>query len=208
MLIFVKNAKRFLDLKSTDPVYHALHYADGRVYATSRTRLIWLDGEFGKSGSCDFVTGEKTDVKMPDFGRVIPHVNEEQSVYARMPYKGLVKLHAVLKGIAAMSAKVPDAATVYLTWGPMTLDIEVLSATITVKYPTEALMCNHTHFSSPRARVNTKELAGMIDYFCQRKTDMCVYAPLRVALQTPLCFTANGTGGVLTQVRDTEIAKS
>lgn len=208
MLTFFKNAKKFLDLKSAHEEYHALHYKEGRVYASSAHVLVWLDGEFGKRGSYDFVTGEKADVRMPEFGRVIPRVNEEQSVYARMPYEGLVKLHAVLKGIATMSAKVPDAATVYLTWGPMTLDIEVLSATISAKYPTEALMCNHTHFSSPRARANTKELAGMIDYFCQRKTDMCVYAPLRVALQTPLCFTANGTGGVLTQVRDTEIAKS
>ena len=88
-----------------------------RVYATGKTSLIWLDGEFGKSGSYDFVTGEKVDVYVPEIRRVIPRV-DEKSVYAMMPSQGLTKLRAVLKGIAAMSAKVPDAATVYLTWGP------------------------------------------------------------------------------------------
>lgn len=205
MLIFIKNAKKFMDFKSLNPAYQALHYADGRVYATSKTSLIWLDGEFGKSGSYDFDLGEKADVRMPDFGRVIPRVNEEQSVYAMVPRKGLTSLHAVLKGIAAMSAKVPDAATVYLTWGPLTLDIAVLSAVITLKYPAEAIMCNHRGGTSARARVNAKRLADMLDYFCQRKTDMRIYAPLRVALQTPLCFTADGTGGVLSQVHDAEI---
>ncbi|MFC2638429.1 MAG: hypothetical protein ACFN0X_05875 [Mitsuokella sp.] len=204
MLIFIKNAKKFLDLKNASKAYHALHYADGRVYATGKTSLIWMDGEFGKRGSYDFVTGEKADVRMPEFEKVIPRVNE-QSVYAMVPSQGLTKLRAVLKGIAAMSAKVPDAATVYLTWGPLTLDIAVLSATISVKYPSEALMCNHTGSTLTRARVNAKSLADIVDYFCQRGDDMRIYAPLRVSLQTPLCFTAKGTGGVLSQVRNAEI---
>ena len=72
MLIFIKNAKKFLDLKSTDPEYHALHYKEGRVYASSPNVLVWLDGEFGKRGSYDFVTGEKADVQMPEFEKVIP----------------------------------------------------------------------------------------------------------------------------------------
>lgn len=207
MLIFIKNAKKFLSPKDADPAYHALHYADGRVYATSRTSLIWLDGEFSQSGSYDFATSEKADVRMPDFGRVIPRVNEEQSVYAMVPRDGLAKLYAVLKGIAAMSAKVPDAATVYLTWGPLTLYIAVLSATISVKYPSEALMRNHTGSTLTRACVNAKRLADIVDYFCQNGDDMRIYAPLRVSLQTPLCFTAKGTGGVLSQVRDAEIAQ-
>lgn len=207
MLIFIKNAKKFLDLKNASKAYHALHYADGRVYATGKTSLIWLDGEFGKSGSYDFVTGEKVDVYVPEIRRVIPRVNEEQSVYAMVPRDGLTKLRAVLKGIAAMSAKVPDAATVYLTWGPLTLDIAVLSATISVKYPSEALMRNHTGSTLTRARVNAKSLADIVDYFCQRGDDMRIYAPLRVSLQTPLCFTANDTGGVLSQVRDAEITQ-
>ena len=206
MLIFIKNAKKFLGLKNASKAYHALHYADGRVYATGKTSLIWLDGEFGKSGSYDFVTGEKVDVYVPEIRRVIPRVNEE-SVYAMVPSQGLTKLRAVLKGIAAMSTKVPDAATVYLTWGPLTLDIAVLSATISVKYPSEALMCNHTGSTLTRARVNAKSLADIVDYFCQRGDDMRIYAPLRGSLQTPLCFTAKGTGGVLSQVRDAEIAQ-
>lgn len=204
MLTFFKNAKKFLDLKNASKAYHALHYADGRVYATGKTSLIWLDGEFGKSGSYDFVTGEKVDVYVPEIRRVIPRV-DEKSVYAMMPSQGLTKLRAVLKGIAAMSAKVPDAATVYLTWGPLTLDIAVLSATISVKYPSEALMRNHTGSTLTRARVNAKSLADIVDYFYQRGDDMRIYAPLRVSLQTPLCFTAKGTGGVLSQVRDAEI---
>ena len=207
MLTFFKNAKKFLDLKDIHKEYHALHYKEGRVYASSPNMLVWLDGEFGKRGSYDFVTGEKAAVRMPDFGRVIPRVNEEQSVYAMVPRDGLAKLYAVLKGIAAMSAKVPDAATIYLTWGPLTLDIAVLSATISVKYPSEALMRNHTGSTLTRARVNAKSLADIVDYFCQRGDDMRIYAPLRVSLQTPLCFTAKGTGGVLSQVRDAEIAQ-
>lgn len=206
MLIFIKNAKKFLDLKNASKAYHALHYADGRVYATGKTSLIWLDGEFGKSGPYDFVTSEKVDVYVPEIRRVIPRV-DEKSVYAMVPSQGLTKLRAVLKGIAAMSAKVPDAATVYLTWGPLTLDIAVLSATISVKYPSEALMRNHTGSTLTRARVNAKSLADIVDYFCQRGDDMRIYAPLRVSLQTPLCFTAKGTGGVLSQVRDAEIAQ-
>ena len=204
MLIFIKNAKKFLDLKNASKAYHALHYADGRVYATGKTSLIWLDGEFGKSGPYDFVTGEKVDVYVPEIRRVIPRV-DEKSVYAMVPSQGLTKLRTVLKGIAAMSVKVPDAATVYLTWGPLTLDIAVLSATISVKYPSEALMRNHTGGTSARARVNAKSLADIVDYFCQRGDDMRIYAPLRVSLQTPLCFTAKRTGGVLSQVRDAEI---
>lgn len=59
MLTFFKNAKKFLDLKSAHEEYHALHYKEGRVYASSAHVLVWLDGEFGKRGSYDFVTGKK-----------------------------------------------------------------------------------------------------------------------------------------------------
>ena len=75
MLTFFKNAKKFLDLKSAHEEYHALHYKEGRVYASSPNVLVWLDGEFGKRGSYDFVTGEKADVRMPEFEKVIPPVD-------------------------------------------------------------------------------------------------------------------------------------
>ncbi len=204
MLTFFKNAKKFLNLKDVHEEYHALHYKGGRVYASSPNVLVWLDGEFGKRGSYDFVTGEKADVRMPEFEKVIPRVGAS-SVYARTPYEGLVKLHAVLKGIAAMSAKVPDAATVYLTWEPMSLIIELRSQTIAMKYPAEVLMCNHANGTPPRARANTKHLTDLIGYFCQRGTDLQIYAPLRVTNQSPLYFAADGTAGVLGQVRDAEI---
>lgn len=68
-------------------------------------------------------------------------------------------------------------------------------------------MRNHTGDTSARARVNAKGLVDMVDYFWQRGNDMRIYAPLRVSLQTPLCFTANDTGGVLSQVRDAEITQ-
>ena len=58
MLTFFKNAKKFLDLKNVHEEYHALHYKEGRVYASSPNVLIWLDEEFGKCGSYDFVTGD------------------------------------------------------------------------------------------------------------------------------------------------------
>ena len=204
MLTFFKNAKKFLGLKDAHEEYHALHYKEGRVYASSPNVLVWLDGEFGKRGSYDFVTGEKADVRMPEFEKVIPRVGAS-SVYAQLPSGGAEKLHAVLKGITAISAKVPDAATVYLTWEPMALIIELRSQTIAMKYPAEVLMCNHANGTPPRARANAKHLADLIGYFYQRGGDLQIYAPLRVTNQSPLYFAADGTAGVLGQVRDAEI---
>ena len=40
MLIFMKHAKKFLDLKGDSERLHALHYADGQVYATDGYILI------------------------------------------------------------------------------------------------------------------------------------------------------------------------
>lgn len=57
MLIFMKHAKKFLDLKNDSERFHALHYVGGRVYAACANMMAWLDGDFGKRGSYDFVTG-------------------------------------------------------------------------------------------------------------------------------------------------------
>jgi len=56
-----------------------------------------------------------------------------------------------------------------------------------------------------RACANTKRLADLIGYFYQRGGDLQIYAPLRVTNQSPLYFAADGTAGVLGQVRGAEI---
>lgn len=201
MLIFFKNVKKFLGLKNANEAYHALHYADGRVYASSPQMLIWLEGEFGKRGSYDFTTGEKMDVRMPEFLKVIPPVDDGKA-YVLLEPTGLMRLHTVLKSIAAMAAKMPEMSSVRLDWEPTVLRIEAKGPTTVISHEVEGLMRNGVLV---RSRVNAKLFADMVEYYRQRGTDMRLYAPLRESLQSPLLFAANGTGGVLSQVRDAVI---
>ena len=205
MLIFFKNVKKFLGLKNANEAYHALHYADGRVYASSPQMLIWLEGEFGKRGSYDFVTGEKADVRMPEFEKVIPRV-DARAVHVVLGSDELVKLHVILKSIAAIAAKVPELMSVRLHWDPMGLQVETgVHNHVSVTYAATGRVHGYTPDMDIRARAHTKHLADLIGYFHQRGGDLQIYAPLRVTNQSPLYFAADGTAGVLGQVRDAEI---
>ena len=204
MLTFFKNAKKFLGLKDIHEEYHALHYKEGRVYASSPNVLVWLDGEFGKRGSYDFVTGEKADVRMPEFEKVIPPV-DSRAVYVVLGSDELAKLHVVLKSIAAIAAKVPELMSVRLRWEPTGLNVKARAPIASVTYAAVGRVHGYTPDMDLRARANTKHLTDLIGYFCQRGTDLQLYAPLRVTNQSPLYFAADGTAGVLAQVRDAEI---
>lgn len=204
MLIFFKNTKKFLDLKSVHEEYHALHYKEGRVYASSPNVLIWLDGEFGKRGSYDFATGEKADVRMPEFEKVIPPV-DARAVYVVLGSDELAKLHVILKSIAAIAAKVPELMSVRLRWESSGLNIKARAPIASVTYAAAGCVHGYTPDMDIRARAHTKHLADLIGYFHQRGTDLQIYAPLRVTNQSPLYFAADGTAGVLGQVRDVEI---
>ena len=204
MLTFFKNAKKFLDLKSAHEEYHALHYKEGRVYASSAHVLVWLDGEFGKRGSYDFVTGEKADVRMPEFEKVIPPV-DARAVHVVLGSDELVKLHVILKSITAIAAKVPELMPVRLRWESTGLNIKARAPIASVTYAAAGCVHGYTPDMDIRACAHTKHLADLIGYFHQRGGDLQIYAPLRVASQSPLYFAANGTAGVLGQVRDAEI---
>lgn len=204
MLTFFKNAKKFLDLKNVHEEYHALHYKEGRVYASSPNVLIWLDEEFGKCGSYDFVTGEKADVRMPEFEKVIPPV-DTRAVHAVLGSDELAKLHVVLKSIAAIAAKVPELMSVRLRWESVGLNVKARVPIASVTYAAAGRVHGYTPDMDIRARAHAKHLADLIGYFYQRGTDLQIYAPLRVTNQSPLYFAADGTAGVLGQVRDAEI---
>ena len=204
MLTFFKNAKKFLDLKSAHEEYHALHYKEGRVYASSAHVLVWLDGEFGKRGSYDFVTGEKADVRMPEFEKVIPPV-DARAVHVVLGSDELVKLHVILKSITAIAAKVPELMPVRLRWESTGLNIKARAPIASVTYAAAGCVHGYTPDMDIRACAHTKHLADLIGYFHQRGGDLQIYAPLRVASQSPLYFAADGTAGVLGQVRDAEI---
>lgn len=204
MLTFFKNAKKFLDLKDIHKEYHALHYKEGRVYASSPNVLVWLDGEFGKRGSYDFVTGEKADVRMPEFEKVIPPV-DARAVHVVLGSDELARLHVILKSIAAIAAKVPELTSVRLRWEPTGLNVKARAPIASVTYAAAGRVHGYTPDMDIRARANTKHLADLIGYFHQRGGDLQIYAPLRVSNQSPLYFAADGTAGVLGQVRDVEI---
>lgn len=205
MLTFFKNAKKFLDLKDIHKEYHALHYKEGRVYASSPNVLVWLDGEFGKRGSYDFVTGEKADVRMPEFEKVIPPV-DARAVHVVLGSDELARLHVILKSIAAIAAKVPELTSVRLRWESSGLNVKARAHNhVSVTYAATGRVHGYTPDMDLRACANTKHLADLIGYFHQRGGDLQIYAPLRVASQSPLYFAANGTAGVLGQVRDAEI---
>ena len=204
MLTFFKNAKKFLDLKSAHEEYHALHYKEGRVYASSAHVLVWLDGEFGKRGSYDFVTGEKADVRMPEFEKVIPPI-DARAVYVVLGSDELAKLHVVLKGVAAIAAKVPELMSVRLRWESSGLNIKARAPIASVTYAAAGRVHGYTPDMDIRARANTKHLMDLIGYFHQRGGDLQIYAPLRMSNQSPLYFAVDGTAGVLGQVRDAEI---
>ena len=204
MLTFFKNAKKFLNLKDIHKEYHALHYKEGRVYASSANVLVWLDGEFGKRGSYDFVTGEKADVRMPEFEKVIPPV-DARAVHVVLGSDELAKLHVVLKSITAIAAKVPELMPVRLRWESTGLNIKARAPIASVTYAAAGCVHGYTPDMDIRACANTKHLADLIGYFYQRGGDLQIYAPLRVTNQSPLYFSADGTAGVLGQVRDAEI---
>ena len=204
MLTFFKNAKKFLGLKSAHEEYHALHYKKGRVYASSPNVLVWLDGEFGKRGSYDFVTGEKADVRMPEFEKVIPAV-DARAVYVVLGSDELARLHVILKSIAAIAAKVPELMPVRLRWESTGLNIKARAPIASVTYAAAGYVHGYTPDMDIRACAHTKHLADLIGYFYQRGGNLQIYAPLRVTNQSPLYFAADGTAGVLGQVRDAEI---
>lgn len=207
MLIFMKHAKKFLNLKSDIEKFHALHYADGRVYAACEYMMAWLDGDFGKRGSYDFVTGTEIEELMPAFDKVIPPVNDG-SVYITVCTSELVKLHTILKGILAMFAKEKNALSAQMTYESTGLIIDMLMPQLQVRYVVVGVMSNFAHGKPKRARVNVKQFADTIGYFVQRGSKMRLYAPLRVSRQSLILFTAERTGAVLTQLRDVMISKA
>lgn len=207
MLIFMKHAKKFLDLQGDSERLHALHYADGRVYATDGYVLVWLDGDFGKRGSYDFVTGAEIEEPMPAFDKVIPPV-DSSSVYVTVCAWEIEKLYKVLKGLLAMFAKGKDVLSVQMIYESTGLTIEMLTPQLHVRYKAVGVMSNPTHGEPPRARVAVRQFADIIGYFVQRGTELRLYAPLRVSRQTPILFAAERTGAVLSQMRDAEIYKA
>lgn len=207
MLIFMKHAKKFLDLKGDSERLHALHYADGRVYATDGYVLVWFDGDFGKRGSYDFVTGVEIEEPMPAFDKVIPPA-DDSAVYVTICALELAKLHKALKalkGILAMFVKGKDALSVQMTYESTGLAIEMLMPQLQVRYEVAGDMSNIAHDEPKRARVNVRQFADIAGYFVQRGTEMRLYAPLRVSRQSPILFTVERTGAVLTQMRDVTI---
>lgn len=207
MLIFMKHAKKFLDLKGDSERLHALHYADGRVYATDGHMLVWLDGDFGKRGSYDFVTGAEIEEQMPAFDKVIPPA-DDSAVYVTICALELAKLHTVLKGILAMFVKGKDALSVQMTYESTGLAIEMLMPQLQVRYEVVGVMSNIAHDEPKRVRVNVRQFVDTAGYFVQRGTKMRLYAPLRVSRQSPILFTAERTGAVLTQMRDVTISEA
>ena len=201
MLTFMKNVKKFLDLKSGNEKLRALHYTDGRVYASDLYLMVWLDGDFGRCGSYDFATGESVEVEMPDFTKVIPPV-KATSVCAIYSAAEVEELHTILKGIVSMSAKQKDPLSVQMEWEPVIMVFKVRNAKLQIQYDASSYMQNHPHDEHERACVDARSLADIVGYFAQRKTQVCIYAPLRVSRQTPILFTAEGTGAVLSQRRD------
>lgn len=207
MLIFMKHAKKFLDLKGDSERLHALHYADGRVYATDGYVLVWLDGDFGKRGSYDFVTGVEIEEPMLALNKVIPPA-DDSAVYVTIYALELAKLHKVLKGLLAMFAKGKDTLSVQMIYESPGLTIEMIVPQLHVRYKAMGVMRNPAHGAPQRARVNVKQFADTIGYFVQRGTEMRLYAPLRVSRQTSILITAERTGVVLTQMRDVTIYKA
>ena len=206
MLTFMKNVKKFLDLKSDNEKFHALHYVDGRVYAASWHMMTWFDGDFGKHGSYDFTTGAELMDQTSPFPKVVPPV-KENSVYAVYSPAELEELHVFLKGIATMSVKKKDALSVQIEWEPVIMAFKVHEPKLQAQYAASSYMRNHPHDEHERACVNVKYLADIVGYFAQRKTEARIYAPLRVSRQTPILFTAEETGAVLCQRRDMTIFK-
>lgn len=201
MVTFLKNAKKFLDLKNANEAYHALHYVGGRVYASSPQTLIWLEEGFDKRGSYDFMTGKKLDVRMPDFEMVIPQVGP-RSCHALFDLSALVRLRAVLKGIVTIDGALLDVTSVHLDWSMIGLVIRVQTPTLVIEYKTGAAT-RDDNLRDNAAYVNARLFANMIDYFVQqRRTHVGLFAPLSESWQSPLLFYAAGTGGVLTQVCD------
>ena len=207
MLTFMKNVKKFVDLKSENKKFHALHYTDGRVYASNPYMMVWIDGAFGKGGSYDFLTGAELDAEMPDFAKVIPPV-KDTSAYAIYSAAEIEELHTFLKGVVAMSAKRKDPLSVQLEWEPVIMAFKVREPKLQIQYDAASYAKNHPHDEHEKACANVKLLADIVGYFAQRKTEVRMYAPLRVSLQTPILFTAEGTVAVLSQRRDMTIYKS
>ena len=173
MLIFMKNAKKFL---GSGEKLSALHYHAGRAFAANSCSLIWTEDSSGREGSFDAESGARLeDVQMPDFDKVVPQVSKELA-YATVPVGEVAEFLALLKAIHAGAAHSEATDYVPLVWHEDGFWMHVrgskLRADYTLSGKTHNLAADQVRYTA----VCVKLLIPIVEYFRQRKAAIRFYA--------------------------------
>lgn len=181
MLIFMKNAKKFL---GEGDRLSALHYHAGRVYAANPHSVVWVEDNTGREGSYDADTGTRLEnVESSDFERVFPRLPEPPA-YAPVGVEELAKFLAVLKAVDACAPDRKHTDHVMLVWRNEGLRMYARGQNLRAEYvlagKTENLAADRVLY----AVFSVKLLLPIIEYFRQRKAPVLFYATPKIS--TPL----------------------
>lgn len=202
MLIFMKNAKKFLSTEGTS--LRAIHYQQGRVYASNPHSCIWVEDATGKEGAFDTVANCMVEsAAIPNYGKLLPELCGNEP-YATVGVGELTELLAVLKAAIACVPNRKTIECVLLVWSQDGLVAYTRGHGLRLDYRLsgEADSLRHIEEPSLYAAFAAQRLSDIVDYFRQRKVPVRFYsprsryAPLRLEVD-PNIISAAPAGGLL-----------
>ena len=181
MLIFMKNAKRFLGKGDR---LSALHYHAGRVCAANPHSVVWVEAVVEREGSFNAETGAPVEKAVPpDLDRVFPRLPDPPA-YAIVEAEEFAKILAVLKAVDACAPDRKHTDHVMLVWRNDGLRMYARGQNLRAEYvlagKTENLAADRVLY----AVFSVKLLLPIIEYFRQRKAPVLFYATPKI--RTPL----------------------
>ena len=177
MLIFMKNAKKFLSTEGTS--LRAIHYQQGRVYASNPHSCIWVEDATGKEGAFDTVANCMVEsAAIPNYGKLLPELCGNEP-YATVGVGEITEFLAVLKAVIACVPNRKAIESVLLVWRQgglaaytrghsLRLDYQLSGGTDSLR-----LIGEQTFY----AAFDACRLLDIVDYFRQRKAPVRFYAP-------------------------------
>mgnify|MGYP000913579378 CR=1 FL=1 len=177
MLVFMKNIKKFLNTEGTS--LRAIHYHQGRAYASNRHSCIWVEDASGREGVFDTVGNRMVEnAVIPNYDKLLPQLYGNEP-YAVVGDGDFTELLAILKAVIACAPHRKAIECVLLVWRQGGLAAYTRGHSLRLDYQlsggTESLRLigEQTFY----AAFDACRLLDIVDYFRQRKAPVRFYAP-------------------------------
>lgn len=211
MLIFMKNAKKFLEKKSA---LSLIYYHQGYVYASNRHSLIWVEDASGREGAFDVTSNRLIEnVTIPNYEKLLPPLSGNEP-YSTVDVSALTEFLDILKATIACAIKQRDIkGVILLVWRQEGITAYARASRLRLDYRLSDRVENFSAVERTLfAAFDAQKMSDLVAYFRQRKAPVQFYAlrsehsSLRLEVASNVNADASA-GGLLAPVRIIEREK-